>query len=429
MNKTLFRQVTMLTGDDLQVQHGDLLIEDGIIKKIGTVSAAEAEDAVEFARGEHYVLVPGYINTHTHVAMSVLRDYGGDMPLDVWLNQYIWPAEAKLTDDDVYWGSCLGMLEMIASGTTCLVDMYDHCDAIAEAISDGGMRAILSRGSVGMNDPEGRGIAENDAVYARWHGAEDDRIRVWYGPHAPNTCPGDYIQEMAQHARERGTGVHIHVAETKGEWEWCQSTHGMTPVGWLESLGVLDVPTLAAHSVWLDDADIAIYAKHGVAAAHNPISNLKLASGVCRVEDLQRAGVTVGLGTDGSSSNNIMSMHRELQVAALIHKIRNYDAQVVGARDALKLATIEGAKAIRWQDAIGSIAEGKKADLTLYKLDAPWNVPHHDVVSNLAYAAQQSDIDSVFVQGDCLYKHGDYTTLDKERILAEAETRAKRLIQ
>lgn len=429
MNKTLFRQVTMLTGDDLQVQHGDLLIEDGIIKKIGTVSAAEAEDAVEFARGEHYVLVPGYINTHTHVAMSVLRDYGGDMPLDVWLNQYIWPAEAKLTDDDVYWGSCLGMLEMIASGTTCLVDMYDHCDAIAEAISDGGMRAILSRGSVGMNDPEGRGIAENDAVYARWHGAEDDRIRVWYGPHAPNTCPGDYIQEMAQHARERGTGVHIHVAETKGEWEWCKSTHGMTPVGWLESLGVLDVPTLAAHSVWLDDADIAIYAKHGVAAAHNPISNLKLASGVCRVEDLQRAGVTVGLGTDGSSSNNIMSMHRELQVAALIHKIRNYDAQAVGARDALKLATIEGAKAIRWQDAIGSIAEGKKADLTLYKLDAPWNVPHHDVVSNLAYAAQQSDIDSVFVQGECLYKHGDYTTLDKERILAEAETRAKRLIQ
>lgn len=429
MNKTLFRQVTMLTGNDLQVQHGDLLIEDGIIKKIGTVSAAEAEDAVEFARGEHYVLVPGYINTHTHVAMSVLRDYGGDMPLDVWLNQYIWPAEAKLTDDDVYWGSCLGMLEMIASGTTCLVDMYDHCDAIAEAISDGGMRAILSRGSVGMNDPEGRGIAENDAVYARWHGAEDDRIRVWYGPHAPNTCPGDYIQEMAQHARERGTGVHIHVAETKGEWEWCQSTHGMTPVGWLESLGVLDVPTLAAHSVWLDDADIAIYAKHGVAAAHNPISNLKLASGVCRVEDLQRAGVTVGLGTDGSSSNNIMSMHRELQVAALIHKIRNYDAQAVGARDALKLATIEGAKAIRWQDAIGSIAEGKKADLTLYKLDAPWNVPHHDVVSNLAYAAQQSDIDSVFVQGECLYKHGDYTTLDKERILAEAETRAKRLIQ
>ena len=166
-----------------------------------------------------------------------------------------------------------------------------------------------------------------------------------------------------------------------------------------------------------------------MAVAHNPISNLKLASGVCRVEDLEAAGVVVGLGTDGASSNNIMSMHRELQVAALIHKIRRYDAQAVGAHDALRLATIQGARAIHWDDAIGSIAVGKRADFTLYKLTQPWNAPHHDVTSNIAYAAQQSDIDSVFVQGDCLYKHGEYTTLDKERIMREAETRAKRLVQ
>ena len=233
---------------------------------------------------------------------------------------------------------------------------------------------------------------------------------------------------MAAHARQRNTGVHIHVAETKGEFDFIQGKYGMTPAAWLESLGVLDVPTLAAHSVWLTDEDIAIYARHGVAAAHNPISNLKLASGICRVEDLERAGVVVGLGTDGASSNNIMSMHRELQVAALIHKIRNYDAQAVGARDALRLATVNGAKALRWDDAIGSIAVGKRADLVLYKLDQPWNVPHHDPVSNVAYAAQQSDIDSVFVQGDCLYKHGEYQTLDVERIIAEAERRAKRLV-
>ena len=202
----------------------------------------------------------------------------------------------------------------------------------------------------------------------------------------------------------------------------------MTPVGWLDSLGVLDVPTLAAHSVWLTDEDIAIYAKHSVAAAHNPISNLKLASGLCRVEDLEHAGVVVGLGTDGASSNNIMSMHRELQVAALIHKIRAYDAEAVGAHDVLRMATIQGAKALRWQDAIGSLEEGKRADLVLYRLDAPWNVPHHDVVSNIAYAAQQSEIDSVFVQGKCLYQHREYTTLDQERIIAEAETRAKRIV-
>lgn len=429
MNKTIFRQVNILAGDDLQLMQGDVLVEDGVITACGQVAPEEAAEAVEFARGEEYVLVPGYINTHTHVAMSLLRDYGGDLPLDTWLNEYIWPAEARLTDEDVYWGSCLGLLEMIASGTTCLVDMYDHCDAIAQALCDGGMRGILSRGSVGMNDPEGRGIAENDAVYARWHGAEEDRLRVWYAPHAPNTCPGAYIQEMAEHARTRGTGVHIHVAETKGEFDLISAREGMTPVAWLESLGVLDVPTLAAHSVWLTDEDIAIFAKYGVAVAHNPISNLKLASGVCRVEDLEAAGVVVGLGTDGASSNNIMSMHRELQVAALIHKIRRYDAQAVGAHDALRLATIQGARAIQWDDAIGSIAVGKRADLTLYKLTQPWNAPHHDVTSNIAYAAQQSDIDSVFVQGDCLYKHGEYTTLDKERIMREAETRAKRLVQ
>ncbi|MEE0435474.1 MAG: amidohydrolase [Peptococcaceae bacterium] len=429
MNKMVFRDVTMLLDDDLQVQQGDMLIENGRIVRIGNVDAKDAHDAVEFVRGEHYVIVPGYINTHTHVAMSLLRDYGGDLPLDTWLNQYIWPAEARLTDEDVYWGSCLGILEMIASGTTTMVDMYDHCDAIAQAVVDSGMRAVLSRGSVGMNDAEGRGIAENDAIFARWHGAEEDRLRVWYAPHAPNTCPGEYIQEMAKHARERGTGIHIHVAETKPEFDFIQKQYGLTPTAWLEHLNVLDVPTLAAHSVWLTDEDIAIYAKYGVAAAHNPVSNLKLASGVCRVEDLEQAGVIVSLGTDGASSNNIMSMHRELQVAALIHKIRHYDAQAVGARDALRLATIQGARALRWEERIGSLKEGKCADFVLYKLDQPWNAPHHDVVSNLVYAAQQSDIDSVFVQGECLYKHGMFTTLDKERIIAEAETRAKRLIQ
>lgn len=429
MNKTLFRAVTALVGQDLAPQQCDVLIEDGVIRKIGNVSADEAAGAVEFAFGEHYVLLPGYVNTHTHVAMSLLRDYGGDQALDAWLNNYIWPAEARLTDDDVYWGSALGMLEMLAGGATCFMEMYDHCDAIAEAVSDAGMRAIISRGSVGMGDPEKRGIAENDAIFARWHGAEDDRLRVWYGPHAPNTCAGGYIQEMAAHARERKTGVHIHVAETQLECAFTKEHYGMTPVCWLDSLGVLDVPTLAAHSVWLDEKDITIYAEHGVAVAHNPISNLKLASGICPVQDLEKAGVVVGLGTDGASSNNILSMHRELQVTALIHKLRHYDAQAVGAHDVLKMATIQGARALHWDDAIGSIEEGKRADLTLYKLTQPWNVPHHDPVSNIAYAAQQSDIDSVFVDGNCLYKHGSYTTLDEERILAEAERRAVRLIQ
>lgn len=429
MEKYLFRQISYLEGDNLDLKNGDVLIEDGKIKRLGNVTEEEAKGAVEYVNGSHYVLIPGYVNTHTHIAMTLLRDYGGDQPLDTWLNQYIWPAEAKLTDEDVYWGSSLGLLEMIASGTTCLMDMYDHCDAIAEAIKDGSMRGILSRGSVGMFDSDKKGIIENDAVYDRWHHANNDRIRVWYGPHAPNTCPGAYIQEMAEHAKERGTGVHIHVAETQAEISYIKEQYNMTPAQWLESLNILDVPTLAAHSVWMTPDDMKIYARHQVAVAHNPISNLKLASGIAPIEEIKNQGIVVGLGTDGPSSNNIMSMHREMQILSLLHKVRNYNAESIGARDALKIATIEGAKAIRWDDQIGSLAEGKQADVTLYRLDHPWNVPHHDPISNIAYASQPNDIDSVFIQGKCVYKHGDYTTLDKEKIVFEAERRAKRLVQ
>ena len=429
MEKYLFRQVTYLDGQDLLVKQGDVLLENGIIKKLGKVSDDEAKGAVLFAQGAENVLVPGYVNTHTHVAMTLLRDYGGDQALDTWLNQYIWPAEARLTDEDVYWGTSLGLLEMIASGTTCLVDLYDHCDAIAEAIELGGMRSVLCRGSVGMFDDTKRGIKENDALYDRWHNSCNGKIHVWYGPHAPNTCPGEYIQEMVNHARERGTGVHIHVAETQLECDYTREHYGMTPTGWLESLGVLDVPTLAAHSIWLTDEDLAIYAKRDVSVAHNPISNLKLASGIAPIERMRAMGMRVGLGTDGASSNNIMSMHREMQVTALLHKVRHFDPVAIGARDALSIATLGGAKAVHWENEIGSLEEGKQADMSLYKLTNPWNVPHHDVLSNLAYSAQMSEIDSVFVQGKCLYKHQEYTTLDKEKIMAQAEVRAKRLIQ
>ena len=429
MDKYFFRQVTYLDGADLMPKQGDVLLEDGIIKKLGQVSDEEARGAVLFASGENNVLVPGYVNTHTHVAMTLLRDYGGDQALDTWLNQYIWPAEARLTDEDVYWGTSLGLLEMMASGTTCLMEMYDHCDAIAEAIQTGGMRAILCRGSVGMFDDTKRGIKENDALYERWHNANNGKFHIWYGPHAPNTCPGEYIQEMAAHARERGTGVHIHVAETQLETAYTMEHYGMSPTAWLDSLGVLDVPTLAAHSIWLDEKDMDIYAKHCVAAAHNPVSNLKLASGIAPIEAMRQKGIVVGLGTDGPSSNNVMSMHRDMQILALLHKVRNFDPVAIGAHDALRIATTEGAKALRWDNEIGSLEVGKQADISLYKLVNPWNVPHHDVVSNLAYAAQMSDIDSVFVQGKCVYKHHEYTTLDKEKIMAEAEARAKRIIQ
>lgn len=427
MSKLIFKNINYYQSDTGKTTCGDVFVEDGIIKKIGEV-LEETDNETEVISGSEYLALPGFVNTHTHVAMSLLRDYGGDMPLSRWLNEYIWPAEAKLTDDDVFWGSQLGILEMLATGTTCFMEMYDHCDAIAEAVKKSGIRAILSRGSVGMFDSAKKGIQENDALFNAWHGAENDRIRVWYGPHAPNTCSGEYIQEMAQHSRERRTGIHIHVAETKAEVEKIIQEYGMTPAEWLASLGVLDVPTLAAHCVWMTEDDFDIFAKNHVAVAHNPVSNLKLASGIAPVASMQEKGIVVGLGTDGASSNNTLSMLRELQMAALIHKVRKYDAEEMGATQVINMATIEGAKALCLQNQIGSLEEGKKADITLFKMTQPWNIPHHDSVNNIAYAAQASDIEAVFVDGRCVYRQGEFLTLDKERIIFECQQIAKRIV-
>ena len=429
MNKKLFRGVQYLYGPTLALRRGDVLVEDGLIRVCGSVTAEQAEGAESISCDESYLLIPGYINAHTHVAMTLLRDYGGGVPLDHWLTDYIWPAEAKLSDEDVYWGSMLGMLEMAATGTTCFVEMYDHCDAICQAVADSGMRMVVCRGSVGINDAQKKGIAENDAVYDRWNGAENDRIRVWYGPHAPNTCTGEYIQEMADHARTRSTGMHIHVAETKKEFSYFQEKYLKTPVAWLESLGVLDVPTLAAHCVWMTDADMEIFKKRHVAVVHNPASNLKLASGIADVTQMREHGIVVGLGTDGASSNNTLNMHREMQIAALIHKVRQYDARTMDGVQALQMATVDSARSLRWNDAIGSIEEGMQADLTLYHCNNPWNIPRHDCISNLTYAAQTSDIDSVYVQGRCIYNDKEYPTMDKEKIIAKVREIARKLVR
>lgn len=428
MQQILFKNIYYYDTQAENALCGDILVEDGIITQIGSISETHLDGSAKIISGTEYLALPGFVNTHTHVAMSLLRDFGGDMPLSRWLNDYIWPAEAKLTDNDVFWGTQLGLLEMFASGTTCFMEMYDHCDAIAEAVKKSGIRAIISRGSVGMFDSAKKGISENDALYAKWHGAENDRIHVWYGPHAPNTCPGAYIQEMAQHARERQTGIHTHVAETKEEVEFIQKEYNMTPTAWLASLEIFDNPTLAAHCVWMTEEDMNIFAQNNVTVAHNPVSNLKLASGIADVVKMQQKGITVGLGTDGASSNNTLNMLRELQTAALIHKVRHYNAEEMGARQAINMATIQGAKALHLQDKIGSLEVGKKADITLFKLTQPWNIPYHDRINNIAYAAQAGDIDAVFVDGNCVYHHGEFLTLDKEKILFECQKIAKRIV-
>ncbi len=428
MKQTLLKNITYLNGDDLIPTKGDILMENGLIAALGKGLVYDTA-VTEVVDGKHLLALPGFVNTHTHIAMTVLRGYGGDQDLATWLNEFIWPAEARLSDDDVYWGSALALLEMTAAGVTTIADMYDHMEAVAKIVAESGLRANLCRGMIGFADADRHSLRENDDLFDRWHGAENGRIRVWYGPHATNTCEPDYLREVAARAHEKASGIHIHVSETKAEFDDIQKKFGKTPVALAADCGLFDGPAMIAHGVWLTDEDISLLKKYNVAVAHNPASNMKLASGQARVVDLRQAGVPVGIGTDGASSNNRLSVLHDAQLAALMHKLRDLDPTAVSAKDALTMATIEGARALQWSDEVGSLAVGKAADIVCFDMDKPWLVPNFDPISTIVYAARSDDVSRVYASGELLYKNGEWTKLDAERICYEANTVAHRIVQ
>lgn len=426
MAKILYRGIRYLRGDDLRPEEGHLLIDDGKIAGLGPGLPFDPEAKV--LSGEGLLAVPGFVNSHTHIAMTLLRGYGGDQALASWLNDYIWPAEARLTDEDVYWGSALAIAEMLRYGVTCIADMYDHMEIVAKIVEESGIRANLCRGMIGINDQDGHALRENDALYAVWNHSADDRIRIWYGPHATNTCPPDYLERVAARAHQLETGIHIHIAETRAEVEDIQARYGMSPVALADRAGIFDGPCLLAHGVWLDEDDMAILKRKNVSVVHNPASNLKLASGIAPVARLLARGVNVALGTDGASSNNQLSLLREAQLAALLAKGATEDPTVVNARQALAMATIHGARALHWDDTIGSIEVGKAADLAIIDLKRPWLAPNLDLHDSLIYAAQSTDVVQTYVAGRLLYDRGTWPTLPMEQILREVHERSRALI-
>ena len=263
----------------------------------------EPVEGHEVIDGRDHLAAPGWVNAHTHVAMTLFRSYADDMVLMDWLQNKIWPMENNLDGRAVYWGSLLGIAEMIRTGTTCFADMYFFMEETAKAVGDSGIRAVLSRGLTGSSAADGAGrLEENTELYRNWNGACNDRIHVMLGPHAPYTCSNDYLESVIARARELGCEIHMHLAETAGEVEDCRKKYGKTPIALMESLGMFEVGTLAAHCVHVDEEDLEIMARHHVRVAHNPQSNLKLASGIAPVAGMLQKGITVGLGTDGASS-------------------------------------------------------------------------------------------------------------------------------
>ncbi|MCR2044659.1 amidohydrolase [Anaerosalibacter massiliensis] len=426
----LIKNVTLLPmGKEKEpVENTNIYIVDNQIEHIGYLRGDIKVDRVIDGNGK--VALPGLINAHTHIAMSLLRNYADDVPLHEWLTQKIWPVEANLKAEDIYWGSMLSIVEMIQSGVTCFSDMYFFMDEVGKAVEESGIRGVLSRGLIEEDSEKinNEKLEDTKKLYNNWHGKADGRIKVMVAPHAPYTCGPDYLKRIMNLANELGAGIHVHLSETRKEVEESFYKFNKSPIKHVYDLGLFKYPTLAAHCVHVSDEDIEILGENNVAVVNNPGSNLKLASGFAPVQKMLDKGICVALGTDGSSSNNNLNMFEEINLAALINKGVLKEATSVPAIKAIEMGTINGAKALNWDKEIGSIEVGKKADLILIDMEKPHLYPKHNVVSAIAYSCQASDVDTVIVNGKIIMEGYEIRTIDVEKVMYNAERCAKDLI-
>lgn len=412
---TLFKDVLITDGARDKAKRVHMLVSKGRIAEIiDADKTPPTADKIISGHGKTAV-IPGFVNAHTHAAMTLLRGLGEEAPLMEWLQNKIWPVEDKLTPEYIYWGTLSAMLEMLSTGTTCFADMYFEMERVAEAVLSSGMRAALSRGiTAGAPGKLEKSLQNNLDLAEKYHGREG-LITVQIGPHAPYTVPVDFMKVICEAAKSHGLGVHFHFMETEGE----KNNLGMSCEKYLEESGLLDVPYAAlAHAVYLDTE---INLPENFTLVHNPSSNLKLASGIMPLEKWLDKGASVALGTDGASSNNRLDIWEEMRIAALIHKGVTKDPLCVSAVEALRMATYEGAKAFGFSQK-GMINEGWVADLVLINLDKPHyiGVNEENLAQYIVYAGSSADIAGTMINGKWLYRNGDYPTLDKEEILEKA---------
>jgi len=417
----------ILTMDPAQddIKRGVVVIEDGIITQVSE-STDETADTVIDAKGG--VVMPGLVNTHTHAGMTLFRGYADDLTLSDWLKNRIWPAEAQLTDDDLYIGTKLACLEMIRSGTTAFVDMYIHVDRVARAVEESGMRAALSYGMIDLGD-ETRAeseLKEGRRFVKEWNGRADGRITTMYGPHAPNTCSREFLMKVKEQAKQDNAKIHIHVLETEAELNQMKEQFGMCSVNMLDELDFLDSDVIAAHCVWLSDGDIDILNERGVNVSHNPVSNMKLASGIAPVPKMLARGVNISLGTDGCASNNNLNMFEEMKTAALLHKVDTSDPTVLPAQQVLEMATVNGARAMGINS--GMLKVGCMADVIIVDMDKPHLTPRYNVASHLVYSASGADVRTTIVNGKVLMDDYKVLSMDEQTVMEKAKDAALNLV-
>ena len=427
-NTILIKNAFILNPNDFEEKKQSLLIENDIISEISDEIDETNVDKIIDAEGK--ILLPGFINTHTHLSMTLFRGLADDLSLDSWLNDHIWPMEANLNGDYCYIGALLGAVELIKSGTTTFSDMYFYMEDVARAVDEAGIRAVLSYGMIDFGDAEKREaeITENLTLFENCNGMADGRIKVFFGPHSPYTASEELLIKVRQLADEYNMGIHIHVSETQKEIDDITAEKGMRPFEYLDKIGFLGPDVVAAHSVWLSDNEIEIIKKNGVKVSHNPCSNMKLASGIAPVSKLIEEGICVSIGTDGASSNNNLDLIEELKTASLLQKVSTLDPNVLNSHEAIAMGTIRGAEALGLEDEIGSVEVGKKADIILIDTNSANMVPDSSTLtSNIIYSANGSNVDTTICNGKILMENKKLTVLDEQEIYDKARQAIKNL--
>ena len=427
--KTLIEnaQVLLLNNGEWEVEETSVSIDGDTIVHVGAPEPDFNADAK--ISGYNRLLMPGLINAHNHSYMTLFRNYADDLPFQTWLFERILPLEDQLTSRDCYWGSQLAIMEMLRTGTTCFFDMYMFIHETSRAVAESGIRACLSRGMVGEGQDAGgqRRLREATQEMEHWQALNHPRIHFMLSAHAPYTCDPEFLRQVVTEARTRAAGLCVHLAESREEVATIRAKYDCTPTEYLDRVGFFDGHALVAHGIYLTDSDLDIIAARGVHVVTNPVSNMKLANGFAPLGKMLKRGISICLGTDSAASNNTQNLFKDLQSVVLVHKGHDEDAELISAGDALRFATVNGARALGLTEQVGAIRPGLKADLVLLDLDQPQFYPRHSAVSALAYSATGHEVAMTMVDGQILYQNGEYTTIDQEQVYAQVNAISRRL--
>lgn len=419
VNVDIFHGANQETGAYEYTRNGCVHIDGGQIVYAGGAENAPAFDCGDTVDGRGMLLMPGLCNAHTHNGMTLLRGAGSGLTLHDWLYDCVFPAESRLTPEMIVYGARLAMMEMLRFGVTSFADMYMNVFGTAQAVDEIGMRALLCDACVDFGNGE-KQLQSALSFFEECRARNNPRIRASITLHAEYTTNEAFVSRLVEKALPLGNRVHVHLSETKEENEGCIARHGETPTAYFHRLGLFQMPTLAAHGVWLSGEDIGILARDGVTVAHNPVSNMKLGSGVAPVAQCIGAGVPVALGTDGVASNNTHNLWEEVRLMPLLQMGTRYDPCAMRPAQVLAAATNVGARALGFDD-VGYIREGYRADLILLDRSGAHWTPCRDIADMLVYAAQGSDVRLTMVDGKVLYRDGEYATIDKERTLHDVQ--------